>query len=341
MRYLPFLFLLFNAVVFAADAQSDKQSTQYSQERQFNVAQKTQIDGFYDNALKLWNEFLEKYPQSTMLLEAKYNRGLCLYQLEKFEDAKRDLDEVLKSGDANIKKAEALLFCGLSAQRLAEKNPTLAQEAQKRLEELIKEFPNSDYVVPAKFNLAKVYEQMDKTDDAKKLYISIWQKSPQSEFAPDAYLQTGYILFTQKSYSQCARLAMEFSKRWNQQPEIYTAAVLAGDALYSSGDYEQAEKQYAFACDPTAKGIDKFDQMDYAMYHRGLCLYLLQNYEKAAEQFSEVITRFPKSSFVPEATLACGDANWKNKKTQKAKEYLLKAAEFDECSPKANLILAE
>ncbi len=341
MRYLPFLFLILTSVAFAADDASDKQSTQYSQERQFNVAQKTQIDGLYDNALKLWNEFLEKYPKSNLALEAKYNRGLCSYELQKYEDAKRDLDEVLNSGNKNIKKAEALLFSGLSAQRLSEKNPAMVQEAKNRLEALLKEFPNSEYNLFAKFNLAKTYELLKKPADAQKLYVEIWQKSPKSEYAPDAYLQTGYILLNQKSYSQCARLAMEFSKRWNIQPEIYTAAVLAGDALYSSGDFEQAEKQYAFASDPTAKGIDKFDQADYALYNRGACLLQLRNYEKAAQMFSDVITRFPKSKYIPAATLACGDANWKSQNVQKAKDYLLKAAKFEEYSPKANLILAE
>ena len=138
MRYLPFLFLILTSVAFAADDASDKQSTQYSQERQFNVAQKTQIDGLYDNALKLWNEFLEKYPKSNLALEVKYNRGLCSYELQKYEDAKRDLDEVLNSGNKNIKKAEALLFSGLSAQRLSEKNPAMVQEAKNRLETLLK-----------------------------------------------------------------------------------------------------------------------------------------------------------------------------------------------------------
>ena len=74
MRYLPFLFLLFTAVAAAAD---DNQSTQRRQERQYNVAQQTQIDGVYDKALELWNEFLENNPQSSLALDAKFNRGLC------------------------------------------------------------------------------------------------------------------------------------------------------------------------------------------------------------------------------------------------------------------------
>ena len=134
---------------------------------------------------------------------------------------------------------------------------------------------------------------------------------------------------------------MDFSKHWNQQPEVYAAAVLAGDALYSSGNFEQAEKQYAVACDPSAKEIDKFDQMDYAMYNRGACLLQLSKFEEAANLFSDMITRFPKSDYLPAATLACGDANWKCKNVQKAKEFLLKAAEFEKYSPKANLILAD
>ena len=340
-RFLLFLFLLFSAVGFAAEDASVGKSSQYNQERQFNVAQQTQIDGFYDNALKLWNEFLKKYPQSPMALEAKYNRGLCSYELEKFEDAKRDLDEVLKSGDKASKKAEALLFCGLSAQRLAEKNPAMAQDAKKRLETLLKVYPDSEYAIYAKFNLAKVDEQIGAVDEAKKLYIEIWQKTPKNEFAPEAYLHTGYILFNQKSYSQCARLAMEFSKRWNQPPEIYSAAVLAGDALYITGNFVEAEKQYAFASDPSSKEIDKFDKADYALYNRGACLLQIHEYAKAAQMFSDVITRFPKSEYVSAATLASGDAYWKSADVQKAKEYLLKASEIDQFSPKANLILAE
>ncbi len=342
IRLFPILFLALTAVGYAADKTSDSQPSQYSQERQFNVAQKMQIDGLYDNALKQWNDFLKKYPKSTMALEAKYNRGLCFYELQKYEEAKRDLDEVLKSGDKASKKAEALLFCGLSSERLTEKNPAMAKDAQVCFETLIKEFPDSDYVLYAKFNLAKLFEKMNNLVEAKKLFDEIWQKSPDYEFAPEAYLKSGYILFKQKSYEPCIKLATEFSQKWNNRhPDVYNAAVLAGDALYITGNYAEAEKQYAFACNPKAEGIDKFEQMDYALYNRGVCLVLLREYAKAAEQFSEMLTRFPKSNYVPEATLACGDACWKNSDVKKAKEYLLKASDNDKTSAKANLLLAE
>ena len=226
MRYFSFLFLLFTAVAAAADDASDNQSTLFSQERQFNVAQKIQNDGLYDNALKLWNEFLGKYPQSSLVLEAKNNRGLCLYQLHKYEEAKRDLDDVLNSGKKINHKDETLLFSGLSAYSLSETNPALAQDAHKRLETLLKEFPNSDYAILAKFYLAKVYEQINNPNDAKKLYIDIWKNSPESQEAPEAYLQTGYILFDQKDYALCSKLALGFSKKWRKQPEIYSAAAI-------------------------------------------------------------------------------------------------------------------
>lgn len=340
MRFLPFL-LLFTAVGFAAEEASDNQPSKYSQELQFKVAEKTQSDGLYENALKLWNEFLKKYPQSDLVLEAKFNRGFCFYNLQKYDDAKRDIDEVLKSGDKAPFKAEALLICGLSARQLAPKDHAMYQEAKKRLEALLEEFPDDKNIIMAKFNLAKVNEKLGSLDDAKKLYIEIWQKSPKSEFASDAYLQTGYILFNQKMFSQSSRLALEFSKRWNLRPEIYSAAVLAGDSLYRLEKYAEAEKQYAFASDPKAADIDKFDKVDYALYNRGVCMLQLHDFANAAQLFSDVITRFPKSEYVLDATLASGDAYWKSGNAQKAKEYLLKASESEKFSPKANLILAE
>lgn len=347
MRYLTFLFLLFAAVGFAAEEPSDKQPSNSILESQFNPALELQKAGLYDEALTRWNNFLKKNPQSDLAHEAKYNRGLCNYELEKYEDAKRDFDDALKSGDKLSKKAEALLFCGLSAKRLAEKNPAMTLDAQNRLEELLKEFPDSKNVLFAKFNLATVYEQQKKLDQAKRLYEEIWKKSNNSnqtadnDYAPDAYLKTCSILFTQGLFEQCAQLAMEFSKHWNKKPEVYSAAVLAGDALYSSGKYDKAEEQYAFASNPQAEEIDKFDKRDYAAYNRGICLIQLKNYEKAAELFSDFITRFPKSEHVQSANLVCGEAYWKLVNVQKAKEYLLKAAESEQYSPKANLILAE
>ena len=332
---------MLTAVGFAADDASDNQSTLFSQERQFSVAQKIQNDGLYENALKLWNDFLKKHPQSPLALAAKNNRGLCNYKLQKYEDAKRDLDEVLNSGKKLNHKDETLLFCGLCAQNLSETNPALAQDAKNRLETLLKEFPDSDYAILAKFSLAKVYEQLNNLNEAKKLYIDIWKNSPNNPDAPEAYLQTGNILFNQKDYDICLKLALGFSKKWNQQPEVYSAAVLAGNALFMTGDFEQAEKQYAFASNPKAEGIEKFNQMDYAMNQRGKCLLQLQNYEKAAQAFSDVISQFPKSDFVPMATFDCGYANWKNNNVQKAKEYFVKATEFDEFKPKANQNLSE
>lgn len=354
MRYLTFLFLLFTAAIgFAAEDASDEQSSKQILESQFNPTLELQNAGLYDKALEGWNNLLKKHPKSDLALEAKYNRGLCNYKLEKFKEAKEDFDEVLKFGDKLSKKAEALLFCGLSAQRLSEKNPAMTQDAQNRLEELLKDYPNSNNILFAKFNLALVYEQQKKLKQAKELYEGIWKESLKNkgtgknketeeyDYAPEAYLKTCSINFAQGLYDECAQLALGFSKHWNKKPEIYVAAVLAGDALYSSGKYDKAEEQYAFASNPNAAEIDKFDRQEYAAYNRGVCNILLQNYKKAAELFSDFITKYPKSEYIFSANLVCGDAYWKLADVQKAKEFLFKAAKSEQCSPKANLILAE
>jgi tol-pal system protein YbgF len=91
----------------------------------------------YPNALNLWSEMIDNFPEHTLVSNAFFWQGETHYQMQDFENAVVKYNKVIEQYAKSSKYPAALLKAGLSCFAL-NKN----KEGELRLKELIEKFPD-------------------------------------------------------------------------------------------------------------------------------------------------------------------------------------------------------
>ncbi len=118
----------------AAQAKVDPLRAQADYQKAFNLLKQAN----YDQAVKAFNEYLEKYPDSEYADNAQYWLGETFYVTGKYDNAINAYQTLIDNYPESRKVAHGMLKLGFSYQELGN-----LPEAKKRLEELKTRYPGS------------------------------------------------------------------------------------------------------------------------------------------------------------------------------------------------------
>ncbi len=107
--------------------------------------------GDYETALKLFNDFIQKYPQHNLSYNANYFAGECLYQTRQIDKAIL-VFEIIYNINKN-KSPDALIMLGNCYQKKRD-----LETAKAYWSKLIKEYPSNKLVKSAKYKIQKLKE---------------------------------------------------------------------------------------------------------------------------------------------------------------------------------------
>jgi tol-pal system protein YbgF len=105
----------------------------------------------YGTSIKLFRNFIRKYPGDDLADNAQYWIGESYYAQKKYEEAIIEFEEVLQKYPKGDKVPAALLKEGLSFQRLQDKNT-----ARQLLRKLVDQYPKSEEAKMAEKSLAEL-----------------------------------------------------------------------------------------------------------------------------------------------------------------------------------------
>ncbi len=105
----------------------------------------------YTTAIKLFRDFVRKYPGDSLADNAQYWIGESYYAQKKYEEAIIEFEEVLQKYPKGDKVPAALLKEGLAFQRLQDKNT-----ARQLLRKLVDQYPTSEEAKTARNTLAEL-----------------------------------------------------------------------------------------------------------------------------------------------------------------------------------------
>lgn len=112
-------------------------------ERQlFEAAEQSFQQQKFDEAAKLFGEYIEKFPNSTNSADARYWRATAMYRMDQFDAAAREYEKVRKSHPDSTRVPAAMYQEAASLLKLGKQD-----EAMKLLNQLIDNYPTS---LPAK-----------------------------------------------------------------------------------------------------------------------------------------------------------------------------------------------
>lgn len=113
--------------------------TQAGEEAAYQTALRAARSGKTTEGIRLFREFLQKYPNGRYTANADYWLGECLYAQGKYQDALSQFQTVNNSYPSHHKNADALLKAGLTLNKMGNKTG-----AQEKFRQVLTSFPNSD-----------------------------------------------------------------------------------------------------------------------------------------------------------------------------------------------------
>ena len=257
----------------------------------------------FGEAIAAFQEYIELYPGSDRIEEA-YNYLVATFtEIRNYKAALSSLDKI-RNKDSRLEAAyqRVAFFRGLELF----KNMEIEQSIDLFDKSLKYEKYSRDLNARAIYWRAEAeYRtgQYEKARDDYELFMGMPAAKQLSEFNLISY-NLGYTYFNLKDYNSALTQFRAFeSGVTDAKPEIQIDTKLRiADCYFITTHYPQAVSYY-----DKVIAYGKTDA-DYAMYQKGFCLGLTNNHLGKAEILTSLTTRYPSSSYVPNAIYERGRA---------------------------------
>lgn len=270
--------------------------------------------GKYKEAEEAFNNLLFLFPGFELASEVKYYNGLSLFKENKYEEAIVQLKDLISETEIEDKKKE-------EAQYLLARCWLNLQEYSKAIENLesLKQFEVEDSILEkVSFDLGLAYSRQGDKEKAILEFQEFIEKYPQSELIKSAHFELGKDLYDLKKY----KLALSELKKASTDEALY----LRGKASKELGDqegeitvFEELREKYPRS---------NFSQEAY--FRLGNYYYNQKRYKEATEEFDKIVQFFPQSSLLSESNYWMGWSYFKLADYKKASEYFNKVEEDEE-----------
>ncbi len=353
-------------VAFSTTARMDFDKDM-QQDALFNFAKLTYELSYspFNETIKAFDEYLEKYPNSDRNDEA-YDYLVKVYMTTKnYGDALSSMDKI-SSKTPEIKKAyqrvswlrglelmkqlnylKAIESFNAASQYKIYNSQIAAEciywkaEAQYRMGEfsaattLYNEFilspgaGSSDYYKRAYYNIAYAYFEQDKYDEASDWFRKFVNQSVQkNNFVSDACNRIGDCFFLRRDYKNAAEYYHKsaIANTWDTDYSLYQEALSVG----LLGNFDEESR----LLEQIRTSHTNSEYLDDALFELAKAKVKLDDQATAVSIYKELVSKFPTSSYAPKSLLQLGQLNYNAKEYQKAissyKEVVLKYPQSEE-----------
>ncbi|MBD3245895.1 MAG: tetratricopeptide repeat protein [Candidatus Omnitrophica bacterium] len=291
----------------------------------------------FTEALRSFSYFIEEHPESENVPQAYLHKADILYEMGRVNDSLSVYQFILENIDADrypeiIDKAHyGLAWCYLkngeykkaidefrdtlkytgnqivkvsSQIQIADANQERKEyeQALTMYEQILKDNPNTIYGDYIQFQIGMIFLKTDRIRDAFLAFRTLKKNFPASDLAGQAqyYLAAGY--FSQEEYLQARRILEDLRKK-NDDSEFQTkVAYLYGKCFFNEGLYERAIGVFEECLEKC-----RYPRLGELMYiDLGNAYLHLGKKKQAEETWGQLITRYPRSQYVPTVMLSIG-----------------------------------
>ncbi len=248
-------------------------------------------------AVEQYIHVFENFPKSRFRMKAGLLAGNLALEEGRADKAIEILKQVIKSDPPGQIAASGLYSLGLALRSIER-----LKEAEKRLEELVKHHPKSDYYPYALLALGRVYSEQDKDKKALQMYARAQKTSDNKDIKAESVFRIAEHHFRNNRFESSSTAYQELIENYPKHRRSGEAGLRAGWAMHNAGSYKRALK-YA------EKNINRLGDSDDTdagslaewMYILANCLRQLDEYKESLEQYRKLLKRFPSSRFTNEA----------------------------------------
>lgn len=253
-----------------------------SEEEDFNVAKQAYNEEFYDASKDLFKNFVEKYPESGKVLEAKLFIAKSLFFKDDFQKASQKLSKLIGSADNDYIKAKALYWMG----RIAYKSKKYKQ-AVADFERVLKEYPDVEIIWRVLYLQGISYLELEDIDKAKNNFKEVIKKGKGSILRESAFKMLSSLYYNRQDYDKLGDLATEWKNEFSKSRYLDYIYFYLAESKYYFENYEDSLDLYKKALENLSA-----DELRDSVYQGMGWVYLEQEkYKKAEELFQEIFSK--------------------------------------------------
>jgi len=199
-------------------------------------------------------------------------------------------------------------------------------EAAAVYERFLREYPTSQFVVKAKYNLATCYNDLKQMDKAVAAFEAFYREYPNEKRYVEIILpQLAEIYRAQKNAPQAIRWYREFIARFPEDKRVPRARYTIANLLYEGKRYDDAIAEFTtiiteYPDDETAP---------YAFYYLGMCYKEQDKFAEMVDALQRVVSKYPDNEVAPNALFwTAWNFQRQNKFVEAADAYSLLVAKY-------------
>ena len=220
----------------------------------------------------------------TVAAEANYLKGVCSFELKKFPEAVELFTACLQSGEAGRFGDDALLKMAIAQAKL--NNP---KDAIAAFERLPREYPKSELLAQAQYQLAECCYDLKQYEKAIENYRKAADRQPPDELSPYAAFGIGVCLYDQGKWAEAAESFGDVAGKFKKSDLVPQALYRKGVCLVNLKKWAEAEQEFQ----AMLAAAPKHELARSAMAMSGTCLQEQKKWAEAARAFQSVIDSYP------------------------------------------------
>ena len=262
----------------------------------------------YDQALFSFKEFvLKSKPGQQNLADGTLRLADCYYVSKSYPDALVYYRKAisLNSADNDYAHFQSGILLGILRQY---------PDAKTELSLVIRDYPNSNFVDEAKFQLAQQEFEQGHYQEAVNGYSGLLASNPLSRFVPYSYVRRAASNYNLKEYNKTAQDYITVLENYGNHPVAKDVLLPLQEALNLSSRSEEFGKYLALykTLNPDAKGIEAVE------FEAAKNLYFNQDYPNAIKNLDSYIKAYPQSARLSEAKYYEAESFYRTKDFGKA-----------------------
>jgi len=322
-------------------------------------AESRRYAGYDEDALKLYNDFLRKFPQSELVAQVQFQIGLIYFNADRTETASNYLKQATSAIDEKT-RAKALTMIGEI--ELNRKNYSKAVENFSSVSDIYSKEDDIEY--RSLMGLALSYFYLNRIDEALNLLIDLEVRSPIFEqakvsfylaecyFAKAKYGDAlkyysrvstddpqinnltlygkAYSYFNLKDYKNASYQFSDFSRKYSFDTKIQDVKLRLADSYFADKNFDSAIRIY----EEILGSRDRIQNRDNVIYQYALALYRANRVNKALTELNRIKDSYSKSAYYENALYLIG---WISFQQNKFYDAILNYKNFLSLSPKSRL----